>query len=153
IKPEAQALPCPKEFMKMSESAPLGDQDVALLVQGRAMGGIADALLPLFWRKAEVGALFLVRIVTELGDDLAVLVQDSDPPLQLRDDGVIASDVHGGGHAQTFLDDFHEMALEIPVFDPIVVPVANEQERLVLASVQGYAVTGLELSLLFSGPA
>src|SRR5205807_515195 len=74
----------------------------------------------------------------------------SDSPLQLRNDGIIAADMHGGGQPQVFLDNFHEIAIEVPVFNAIVIAVANQQERLALASIQPNAVTSLELPFRLS---
>ena len=141
------------EFVEVTKLAPLGHDEVAVLVNRSAVRGVADAVLPLVLRQAEVGALFLIGIVADLRGDVAVLVQHGDAALQLREHGVVAADMHGGGHPQVFLDDFHEIAVEVPVFHAIVVAVANEQQRLALARVQRDAVTGLELSFLLARPA
>ena len=90
------------------------------------MRRVTDAFRPLVRGQAEVGPLFLIGIVTHLGNDVAGLVQNRDSPLQLGKDRVIAPDVHRGRHPQILLNDFYEVTVEIPVLHPIVIAVANE---------------------------
>src|SRR5438552_4429002 len=141
------------EFVEVTKLTPLRHDEVAVFVNRSAVRRVADAVLPLVLWQAEVGALVGNGIVADLGDDITVLVQNGDPALQLGKHGVIAADMHGGGHPQVFLDDFHKVAVEVPVFHAIVVAVANQQQRLALARVQPNAVTGLELSFRLARPA
>ena len=82
-----------------------------------------------------------------------MFVQESDASLEFRKKGVVAADMDGGGHAEIFLNDFHEIAVEVPVFDAIVVAIANQEEGFASASVQADAVAGLEFSFGFTGTA
>ena len=51
---------------------------------------------------------------------------DREPPLELGNDRVVAADLHRGGHPEVLLDDTHEVAVEIPILDAVVVPVADK---------------------------
>src|SRR6266516_4387286 len=113
------------EFVEVTPLTPLRHDEVAFFVNRSAMRRVADAVLPLVLWQAEVSALVGNRVVADLGDNTTVLVQNGDPALQLWKHGVIAADMHGGGHPQVFLDDFHKVAVEVPVFHAIVVAVAN----------------------------
>ena len=68
------------------------------------------------------------------------------------EDGLIA-DMDGGGHAQIFLNHFHKVAVEVPVFNAVVIAIADEQERFALAGIEGDAVAGVEFSFFGSGSA
>lgn len=85
--------------MEMTKLTPLGHEEIAVLVNGSAVGRVADALLPLLGRQAVVGPLPRVRIVADLRDDFASLVQDRDPALQFGNNRIVPTDVNGGGHA------------------------------------------------------
>jgi hypothetical protein len=88
-----------------------------------------------------------IRVVGDLGDDVAVGVEHADPALQFGDDGMGAADVDGGGHAERLLQDLDEVALEVPVLDAVVVAVADEEQGPGLAGVERDAVAGVELAL------
>src|SRR5256885_678878 len=45
-----------------------------------------------------------------------------------------------------------QLPLEVPILDPIVVAIANQQQRLALPRIQRNSVTGVEFSLLGTGP-
>ena len=92
--------------------------------------------------------MFFVGLIAELGGDVAGFVEESHAALQFGEQCVIAADVNGGGHAEVFLDDADEIAVEIPVFDPIVVAIADE--NVVVPWIVGDAMAGLELSFGFA---
>ena len=57
----------------------------------------------------------------------------------------------GGGEAEIFLDDFDEVAVEVPIFHAIIVAIADEEEGLVLTGIEGDAVAGFEFAFGFTG--
>ena len=136
------------EFVEVAEGAPLGDDEVVVFVNGGAVGGVADADFPIIGFQAVIAALFCDGIVADLGDDIAVLIEESDAALEFGDDGVFAADVDGGGHAEILLDDFDEVAVEVPIFDAVIVAVADEEEGFFAASIEGDAVAGVEFAFL-----
>src|SRR5689334_7221097 len=83
------------EFMQMTELAPLRDDQVAVLVERAAVRGVADAVLPLVRLEAKVGALARYRVVPNLRDDVAFLVQNSPTDLQRGQQRVVATDMNG----------------------------------------------------------
>ena len=89
--------------------------------------------------EAEIGALLLVRIVANLRGDVTFLVQNGHPALQFRKDSIIATDVNGCWHPQIFLDDLHEI--------PIEVPVAADWKTVVEQWLESQGRTPAEMSL------
>lgn len=73
--------------------------------------------------------------------------------MQFGDDGEVASDVDSGGHAQVFLDDAHEIAVEIPMFDAIIISVADEEKGFVVARIEGNSMAGFEFTFFNAGAA
>ena len=114
------------------------------------MRRVADAVFPLIGRQSKISALFLIGIVAHLRGDVALCVQNSDPALQFWKHGVLAADMHGGRHPEIFLDHFDEVTVKVPIFDAIVVAVANEQQRFFRPRVQSNSVTGFEFSFRFA---
>jgi len=142
------ALPCANPFVEATELRPFGDDDVAVFVEGATVGGIDDAFFPFGGGKAVVGAVFFVGLVAELGGDVAGFVEKGDTALEFGEEGVVAADVDSGGHAKVFLNDADEFAVEVPVFDAVVVSVADEE--VVVARIVGDAVAGFELPFGFA---
>ena len=134
--------------MKTAELGPLGDDDVAVLIDGAAVGRVDDAGFPFGLGKAVVGAVFFVNLVAELSGDVAGFVQEGDAALEFGKERVIATDVDGRGHAEVFLDDADEVAFEVPMFDAIVVAIANEE--ILVARIVGDAVAGFEFPFGFA---
>lgn len=136
--------------MEVSELAPLADDQVSIFIDGGAMGGIANPISPLVLRKAEICALLFVGIISHLGCDIAVFIQNGDAPLEFGKDSVIASNLNSGRHAQVPLNHFDEIAIEVPIFDPVIVPVAHQQQWLALASVQPDAMAGFKFPVFLT---
>src|SRR5439155_6289108 len=72
-----------REFVEVTELTPLRHNEVVVHVNRSAVGRVADAVLPFVLGEAEVGALVRNGVVADLRDDIATLVQNSDPALQL----------------------------------------------------------------------
>src|SRR5439155_1617426 len=137
-----------RELMDASKLAPLAHNHVEVFIKGSSVRRVTDAFSPFRGWQVEVGSLFGIRIIADLRDDLALFIQYSHSALQLREDGVIAANVNGRGHPQIFLNDFYKIPLEVPIFDAIVVTIADQQQGLALTRIQGDAVAGVELSFL-----
>src|SRR5689334_4065873 len=116
------------ELVHAAKGGPLGDDQVAVFVDRAAVGGVRYAFSPFFRLEAVIGALLLVRIVTYLGHDGARFIEDSDAALELWDECKIAADVDGRGHAQIRLDHLHEIPVEVPVLDAVIVAIADKEE-------------------------
>src|SRR5262245_30147011 len=61
--------------------------------------------------------------------------------------------MHGSRHAHVLLYDLYEMTVQVPILDPVVVAIADQQERGGLTRVQPNAVTSFEFSFLLARPA
>ena len=114
------------------------------------MRRVADSFTPLIGRQPEIRALFFVWIITDLSDDLVVFIEQSNPALEFGEERIIPSNVNSGRHTQIFLDHFHEIAIKVPIFDPVVVSVANQQERFALAGIQRNAMACIEFAFFLS---
>src|SRR5881396_2119139 len=113
------------EFVKASKLAPFRHDQIAVLINRSAVRRVADAFFPLIGRQSKIGSLFLIGIVAELGGDPPLLIQNGYSALQLGKDGIIAADMNRCRHAKVLLNDFHEVAIEIPILDAIVIAIAN----------------------------
>src|SRR4051812_41466129 len=87
------------KLVKVAELAPFGDYEISLFINRSSVRRIADAFLPLVSLQSEIGSLLFIRIVTYLRNDVTLLIQDSNPPLQFWEDGVLAADMHCRGHS------------------------------------------------------
>ena len=86
-------------------------------------------------------------------DAAAVLVDHRHATLQLREDGVIALKMNRRRHPQILLDHADKIPVQVPMLNPIVVAIANQQQRLFPACIQPDAVTRIELSFFCAGTA
>src|ERR1044071_1675214 len=117
----------PNEFLNATKLAPFHDDKISILIDRSAMRRVTNALLPLIRWQAEVCTLLLVRIVADPRRNVSLFIQHCHAPLQLREDGIIAANVHRRGHAKFLLNDFYEIPVEIPILDSIVVAVTDQQ--------------------------
>ena len=62
------------EFVHVTELAPFAHDNVATFVDGSAVWGVADAVLPLIGRQFKIGTLLLIGIISELRYDLALFI-------------------------------------------------------------------------------
>src|SRR5262245_18535583 len=114
------------------------------------MRRIADSVLPLVLRQAEIRALFLIRVVANLGSDITILVEHGDTALQFREHGVVPPKVDGRRQAKVLLAHLHEIPIEVPVFDTIIGAVADAEERLLEPRIKGDAMTRVESAFGFT---
>ena len=79
-----------------------------------------------------------------MGDDGSGFVEHSHAALEFGDHGVVAANVDGSGHPQVSLEDFDEIPVEVPMFDAVVVAVADKEQRLFTTRIERDAVAGFE---------
>ena len=92
--------------------------------------------------------MFFVRLIAELGGDIAGFVEERDAALEFGEERVVAANVDGGRHTEVFLEHANEVAVEVPVFDAVVVAIADEE--ILVARIVGDAVAGFEFSVFFA---
>src|SRR5689334_10429662 len=97
--------------------------------------------------------MLLVRIVSHLRGNLSFFVQDRHASLQLRNDCVIPANVYRCRHPQILLDRFHEIAVQVPIFDAPNIPVTNEQQWFSLSRIESDSMAGFERPFALSRPA
>ena len=135
-----------REFVEMTELAPLRHDQVAIFIHASSVGRVADAVLPLVGRQAEVGALFFVGVVAHLGGDATIFIEDGDTTLKFGKDGVFAAELDSRGHTEILLNYSDEVAIEVPMFNAVVVAVANEQQRFRSTGIETNSMAGFKLS-------
>ena len=81
--------------------------------------------------------LALLRVVADKRDRYIVLVEDRNPALQLRDDGVVAMKTNLARTPQVLRDVANERAVKVKVAEAKVFPIADKQQRLIVALVHG----------------
>src|SRR5437588_316860 len=81
--------------------------------------------------------LALLRVVADKRDRHIVLVEDRNPALQLRDDGVVPMKTNLARTPQMLRDVANERAVKVKVAEAKVFPIADKQQRLIVALVHG----------------
>ncbi|MDB6039684.1 MAG: hypothetical protein JWM99_3525 [Verrucomicrobiales bacterium] len=138
------------ELVEVAKLAPFADDQITLFIDGGAVRGVADAIFPLVLGQTKVCTLLLVRIIAYLRYDVTGLVQNGGSTLKFGKNRVIAANINCGGHAKIFLDHFYEIAVQIPIFDSVIVSVADEEQGFSQASVQGDSVACFEFAFRFA---
>ena len=92
----------------------------------------------------------LVWIVPQEGHGNVVLVQNRDPSLQFRNHGIVTPKAHLARPPQMEGDVAHKFAVEIEMAQPAVFPVANQQERLIVARVHGQPMAAVAQAIRLS---
>ena len=95
-----------------------------------------------------VGPLALLRIVPDKGDGHVVLVEDRDPPMQLRDDGVVSVKTDLARTAHVLRDVADEFAVKVKVAEAEIFPIADQEQRLIVTRVDSQSMTAIALSVL-----
>ena len=114
------------------------------------MGGVEDAVFPVLGGDVVIGAFFFVGVVAEGGYEFIFAVEDGDAACEFSDGDVVAVEGDGAGAAEIFGDDGDEIAVEIEVLEAFIFAIADEEEGLFAAGVEGDAVAGLELAWLIA---
>ena len=100
---------------------------------GRNGGGVYVVLRP----------LGLLGVVAKEGYGHVISVEDSSPPFQLRDEGVVAVKADLARAAEVLGDVADELAVEIEVGEAVVFAVADQEHRLTVAGVESDGVAAV----------
>ena len=114
---------------------PVCDEDVRVPVNVASVGGAEDVCGNAVGAELVVSPLVLLRIVPDKGDRHVVLVENRDPPLQLRDDGVVTMKTDLARSTQVLGDVADELAVKVKVAEAKVFPIADQEERLIVTRV------------------
>ncbi len=124
---------------------PFGGDDVAVFVEGDAVGGGGDAFAPGFWFYA-VGVDFLGVVVgAEEFDDFTFFIEDADAAGELGDGYEVAVEIDGAGVRYVFGEDADDGAVEVEVDEAVVGAVADEDACWLVAVVEGEFMGGFEV--------
>src|SRR5579862_1626194 len=151
VKKQGRAVPLflhPPEFVHPAGFVPVFDIQIALRIPAGPVGGGELSVLPVFRRDVEVAALLRVRVLAEMGNQLVVLVQDRNAPLQIGDDEVAAEHIDRARVAHAFGGLADELAVQTEDLDPVIRAVRDDQERRPSAEVEADPVGGRQLPLL-----
>ena len=94
-----------------------------------------------------ISPLNFLRIVSNKSDRHVVLIEDRDPALQFRDDGVIAMETNLARAAQVLRDMTDELSVEVKVAETEILPVTDQKKRLIVTYVDSEPMTAVALSV------
>ncbi len=112
-----------------------------------AVGAAEDAFDPIFLGDVVAGSFFGVGVVAEYCNDGVFLVENDQSAMEVGDRDVVALDGYGGWHAEAGDDLFDEIAIEVVMHEAslrLVIAVANQEARRVVARVERHAVGRIE---------
>jgi len=133
-----------REFGDAAGLVPVRDVDVGLLVDVASVGGAEECWGDVAGLQVVVCPLLMVGIVAEESYGGIVAIEDGDAAFKFRDDGVVAMEAYLAWAAQMLGDGADESSIEVEVAEAAVFAVAYEEQRLVVAGVEGEAVAAVE---------
>ncbi len=138
----------PHQFHDPAGDIPVLDVQVAVGVPVRTVRAAEDAFDPVFLRDVEIAPLFGIGIVPKHRHDRVALVQDHQSSVQVRHRDIVALNRDRSGHSQSSDDFFDEFAVKRVMQQTpfrLMIAVANQQARWIVARVQRHPVGGIEL--------
>jgi len=116
---------------------PIGHVNIRLVVYIAPMRCTENACGNIVGTELVIRPLTLLRVVADKRDRHIVLVEDRNPTLQLRDDGVVPMKTNLARTPQMLRDVANELAVKVKVAEAKVFAIADQQQRLIVALVHG----------------
>ena len=126
---------------------PVGNVNICALVYVAAVCRAKDSCWDVLRTKLVFGPLTLLWVITDERDGHVVLVEDRDPPMQLRNDRIVSMETDLARTAHMLRNVSHEFAVKIKVAKPKIFPVADQEQRLIVARVNSQSVAAIAFSV------
>src|SRR5579859_5017139 len=131
-----------------SNMVPVRDVHIARLVEVASMRSAEDSRRNTFRTQPVVRPLALLRIVAQKGHRHIVLVNDRDPPLQLRHNRMIAMKTHLARAPQMLRDVANELSIEVEMTQAKILAIAYQQQRLIVTCIHRQPMTAIAFPIL-----
>ena len=132
---------------------PVGHKNICVTINVATVRGAENGRWHAVRTDLIVSPLALLGVVADESDRHIVLVNNRDPPLQLRDNRIVPMEADLAWTPQMLRHVADKLAVIVEMAEPEVFPIAYEKKRLLIAGINRQSVATVAFSVFVPLPA